>query len=166
MHKNDAQIHLRKVDGKNVWELVELQVREDQREFVASNTVSILEAYTTLAAGGHVLPFGVYDGEAPVGFLMIGYDCTDWEEAPKIAAGNYCLWRLMIDERYQGQGLGKSAMELALAFIRTMPCGKAERCWLSYEPENAAARTLYQSFGFRETGEMDGREVISALSLE
>ena len=44
--------------------------------------------------------------------------------------------------------------------------GKAERCWLSYEPENAAARTLYQSFGFRETGEMDGREVISALSLE
>ena len=158
-------LQIKKVDAKHIWELVELKVREDQTEFVASNTVSLLEAYTTVTAGGFALPFGVYDGETPVGFLMLGYDCADWENAPKIAAGNYCLWRLMIDQRYQGRGYGKKAMELALAHIRTMPCGDAAYCWLSYEPENTGARALYRSMGFAENGEMDGDEVVAVLPL-
>lgn len=147
---------LKAVDAKNIWELVKLQVGEGQRDFVASNTVSILEAYTTVTAGGHALPFGLYDGETPVGFLMLGYDCSDWEDAPGIAAGNYCLWRLMVDGRYQGRGYGREAVGLALDFIRTRPCGPADCCWLSYEPENEAAKGLYHSLGFRETGEKDG----------
>ena len=56
-------------------------------------------------------------------------------------------------------------MRLALDFIRTYPCGSAEYCWLSYEPENDVARKLYNSFGFRETGEMDEGEVVAALRL-
>lgn len=159
------ELTLKKVDAKNIWALTDLQVNSGQREFVASNTVSILEAYTTITAGGHALPFGVYDGETPVGFLMIGYDCADWEDAPTIAARNYCLWRLMIDGRYQGQGYGRRAVELALDYIRALPCGPADCCWLSYEPENAAARALYRSFGFSETGETDGDEVIAVLPL-
>ena len=54
---------------------------------------------------------------------------------------------------------------MALDYIKTFPCGKAERCWLSYEPENEAARQLYRSFGFMETGEKDGEELIAVLSL-
>ena len=50
-------------------------------------------------------------------------------------------------------------------FIRTQPCGEAQYCWLSYEPENAVARELYHSFGFRETGEMDGEEVVAVMEL-
>lgn len=45
------------------------------------------------------------------------------------------------------------------------PCGRTERCRLSYAPENAAARALCRRFGFRETGEMDGDEVIAVLPL-
>ena len=71
----------------------------------------------------------------------------------------------MIDKAYQGRGYGREAVRLALEFIRTFPCGKADRCWLSYEPENDAARRLYASFGFRETGETDGEEVIAVLEL-
>lgn len=56
-------------------------------------------------------------------------------------------------------------MALALAFIRTAPCGKADCCWLSYEPDNAVARALYASFGFVETGEWDGAEQIAVLKL-
>lgn len=160
-------LRLDKVDAKNVWALLDLKVTDAQEEadFVASNTVSIVEAYTTLTAGGHALPFGVYDGDTPVGFLMIGYDCADWEDAPEVAAGSYCLWRLMIDGRYQGRGYGRRAAELALDFIRTLPCGPADCCWLSYEPENTAARTLYHSLGFAENGEMEGDEVVAVLSL-
>ena len=94
-------ITLRRVTHANFEELADLAVREDQREFVASNAVSIMEAYTTLVEGGVALPFGIYAGDTPVGFLMIGYDCLDWEDAPAVARGAYCLWRLMIDARYQ-----------------------------------------------------------------
>ena len=45
-------------------------------------------------------------------------------------------------------------------------CGKQwYYCWLSYEPENEAASQLYHSFGFVETGEMDGEELIAILKL-
>ena len=97
---------------------------------------------------------------------MIGYDKDDyWDDAPEIAAGNYNLWRLMIDTTYQGNGYGREAVKLALDFIRTFPCGNAEYCWLSYEPENYVALKLYSSFGFEETGEMDGKELIAVLKL-
>ncbi len=56
-------------------------------------------------------------------------------------------------------------MELALDFIKSFPCGKAEYCWLSYEPENEVARKLYRSFGFVETGERDGEEIVAVLRL-
>ena len=89
----------------------------------------------------------------------------DWDDAPEIAKGNYNLWRLMIDKSYQGLGFGKEAVRLALDFIRTRPCGEAEFCWLSYEPENNAARQLYRSFGFVETDKMDGEEIIAVMKL-
>ena len=158
-------IALRKVDCGNVWELVKLSVAENQRNFVATNTESILEAYCTITAGGVAMPFGIYDDDLPVGFAMIGYGCDDWEDAPQIAQKNYSLWRFMIDQRFQGQGFGKAALKAVLEFIRSDPCGKAECCFLSYEPENAAAKTLYHSFGFLENGEMDGDEVVAVLKL-
>ena len=71
----------------------------------------------------------------------------------------------MIDKNYQGQGFGKKAMEAILAYIKEWPCGEAEYCWLSYEPENLLAKHLYQSFGFCENGEKCGEEVVSVCKL-
>ena len=159
-------LRLEKVNGKNVWELLKLKVADDQKSFVAANDISIIEAYTAITGNGYAFPFGIYDGEIPVGFLMIGFDSDDyWDDAPEIANGNYNLWRLMIDKKYQGKGYGREAIKLALDFISTKPCGEAEYCWLSYEPENKVAASLYSSFGFVETGEMDGEEVIAVLGL-
>ena len=159
-------LKLEKVNGKNVWELLGLSVSEDQRSFVAGNDISIIEAYTAVTANGYAFPFGIYEDETPVGFLMIGFDVDDdWEDAPPIAKGNYNLWRLMIDQAHQKKGYGKEAVALALDFIRTFPCGKADYCWLSYEPENTGARKLHRFFGCMETGEKDGEELIAILKL-
>ena len=93
-------IRLEAVNGKNVWELLKLSVEDSQREFVTGNDTSIIEAYTTITAHGYAYPFGIYDGDIPVGFLMIGFDKDDyWDNAPAIATGNYNLWRLMIDKK-------------------------------------------------------------------
>ena len=159
-------VRLEKINGKNVWKLCRLRVREDQEDFVARNDQSIIEAYVAITGGGHAFPFGIYDGETPVGFLMIGYDVDEsYEAPPRIAYGNYSIWRLMIDEKYQHEGYGRQAMQLALDFIRTFPCGPAEYCYLSYEPENTVAKALYASFGFRENGETDGDETVAVLKL-
>ena len=107
----------------------------------------------------------------PVGFLMIGFNeaamYENWDdvEAPKSLVNNYSIWRLMIDKRYQKRGYGREAIKLALDFIRTWPCGKAEYCSLSYEPENNVARELYRSLGFMENGEMDGDEIVAVMKL-
>ena len=159
-------LRLEKINGKNVWDILKLSVNDEQREFVAANDVSIIEAYTTIANNGYAYPFGIYDEDTPVGFVMIGYDKDDyWDDAPGVADNNYNLWRLMIDKRYQQKGYGRKAIELALEFIKTSPCGKAEYCWLSYEPENKVAKELYESFGFAETGDRDGEELIAVLEL-
>ena len=159
-------IRLERISGNNVWEILKLRVSENQRSFVAPNDISIIEAYIAQNENGHAFPFGIYDHETPVGFCMIGYDVDDsWTDAPAVATKNYNVWRLMIDERYQGKGFGKEAMKQILDFIRTGPCGSAEKCWLSYEPENTAAKELYRSFGFRETGDRDGNEIIAILDL-
>lgn len=159
-------LHLEKVNGKNVWDILNLKVSRSQKEFVAANDVSIIEAYTSITANGHAFPFGIYNGKKPVGFLMIGFDIDDyWDDAPQIAKGNYNFWRLMIDRNYQKKGFGREAVALGLDFIKSFPCGRAEYCWLSYEPENDVARQLYNSFGFTETGDMDGDEIIAVLKL-
>jgi diamine N-acetyltransferase len=71
----------------------------------------------------------------------------------------------MVDEKFQGKGYGKAGIKLALDFIKTWPCGKAEYCVISYEPENEAAKNLYASFGFEENGEMADEEVVAVLKL-
>ena len=158
-------VELKKLDRQNVWQAARLKVKRAQADYVASNIESMLEALATREEGGVAMPFALYDGVALVGFAMIGYGDLPGEENPAISAGNYCLWRLMIDERWQGRGYGKQAIETIVNYVRTKPFGEAETCWLSYDPDNQRLKKLFNSFGFMETGEMDGEEAIAALRL-
>ena len=90
-------IRLERSSGKNVWDILNLRVSEAQRSFVASNDISIIEAYVAQNENGHAFPFGIYNDETPVGFCMIGYGVDDsWTDAPPIAKDSYNIWRLMI----------------------------------------------------------------------
>ena len=159
-------LELKKINRKNVADILNLEVFDNQKGFVATNNSSVIEAYIAITENNHVFTFGIYNDDTPVGFLMIGFDVnSDDEGAPKIANGNYNIWRLMIDKKFQGKGFGKKAMKLALEFINTFPCGTAKYCWLSYESENDLARQLYKSVGFVETDEKDGDEIVAVLKL-
>lgn len=159
-------LKLKKINRKNVGELLKLEVFDNQKSFVATNNISIIEAYIAITENNNVFTFGIYKDDTPIGFLMMGFDVnSDDEGAPRIAKGNYNIWRLMIDKKIQGKGFGKKAIELALEFIYTFPCGTAEYCWLSYESDNDVARQLYKSVGFVETDEKDGEEIVAILKL-
>jgi diamine N-acetyltransferase len=73
------------------------------------------------------------------------------------------VMRLMVDEKFQGQGFGRKAMELALEKFR--PDQELRVVAISYEPDNVGAKRLYASLGFKETGEMAGEELLAVLNL-
>ena len=157
---------LKKINRNNIGEILKLEVFDNQKSFVATNNISIIEAYIAITENNDVFTFGIYKEDTPIGFLMIGFDVnSDDEGAPKIAKGNYNIWRLMIDKKFQGRRFGKKAMNLAVEFINTFPCGTAKYCWLSYESDNNVARHLYKSVGFVETEEKDEEEIVAILEL-
>ena len=163
-------IHLEPIDAKNIWDVLDLKVAREQKGFVASNDISVVQAYVAQGTGCSAFPFAICRDKKPVGFLMVGFNEAalyelDDEEPPASLKGNYSIWRLMIDKKYQNRGYGREAIRLALDFIRTWPCGKAEFCEISFEPENEVARALYRSCGFVENGEMDGDEIVAVLKL-
>lgn len=160
-------LKLKKINRNNVAEILKLEVFDNQKSFVATNNSSIIEAYIAITDNNDVFTFGIYKDDIPIGFLMIGFDVySDDEGAPRIARGNYNIWRLMIDKKFQGKGFSKKVMDLAIEFVKTFPCGTAKYCWLSYESDNDVARQLYKSVGFVETDEKDGDEIVAILELK
>lgn len=152
---------IRRVTAENWNELVRLKVREDQKNFVASNLYSIAEAqfgYDEKDGKGHwdFYPFGIYEADTPVGFLMYGIN-YDYPETQGL------IIRLMVDERYQGRGYGRFGMEKVLEIFRANE--KIQSAIITYEPENEGARKLYASLGFVENGEIMEGETVAVLRL-
>jgi diamine N-acetyltransferase len=56
-------------------------------------------------------------------------------------------------------------MKKILEFIRTFPARPAHYCWIPYKADNVAAKKLYESFGFRDNGEIFNDESITLLRL-
>jgi len=158
-------IILKEITNKNIWKVCELEPFEDQKDFVAENIQSLTEAYATRNEGNNALPLAVYNDAELIGFVMIGKGTVGNEEESDLIKENYSLWRLMIDKKYQGQGLGKQTIDAAMDLIRTFPFGEAKKVWLSYEPENTRARDIYRKYGFVENGEMCGNEIIAVYAL-
>ena len=158
-------IILKEITNKNIWKVCELEPFENQKDFVAENIQSLAEAYATRNEGNNALPLAVYNDAELIGFVMIGKGTVGNEEESDLIKENYSLWRLMIDKKYQGQGLGKQTIDAAMDLIRTFPFGEAKKVWLSYEPENTRARAIYRNYGFVENGEMCGNEIIAVYAL-
>jgi Acetyltransferases len=143
-------VELRDITVENWEECIALSVSAAQRGMVAPNVYSIAQAKVQ----PECVPLAVYDGSTMVGFVMYALDRDD---------GNWWIYRLMIDERYQGKGYGRAALTSAIDRIRREPgCTKIV---VSLKPNNAVARRLYRSLGFVETGQQVGGEDVMCLEL-
>lgn len=155
-------VELKKITRDNVKECIRLEVTEEQKHFVATNAVSLAQAYVALVNEDCMpMPFAIYYNGSMVGFIMLSYN----NAKDPISKGKYYVWRLMIDKRFQKNTYGRQAMERALELVRTFPYGEAEEVTLSYEPDNHVARKLYASIGFRERDELDDGEQVAYLRL-
>ena len=135
----DRSIELRPITRDSFYNVVRLTVHDEQRMFVAPNAFSIAEAqfYDTWE------PLSIYHEDELVGFVMWG---TDDRETPP----DFWIIRLMIDKDHQGNGYGKAAMQSVMAHILQNHSPAA--LYVSFEPHNEVARTLYSSLDFTDTG--------------
>lgn len=140
-------VTLKQIDQNNFITCFNLELGEGQDKFVSHPIRSLAQAYVYR---DQCTPFGVYDGNTMVGYVMVIYD--DEERT-------YNIWHLMIDRRYQGRGYGRAATEQALAYIAEKPFGPSETTLITCAPENRVAYELYRRMGFAETGRSDEDEV-------
>ena len=147
----ESTISLREITRENAGKIIKLKVSEAQEQFVASNVISLAQAYFER---DHAWFRGIYADETPVGFMML-YD--DPREPV------YYLWRFMIDARYQGMGYGRKAINLLIEHVKTRPA--ATELKVSYVPEEGGPGPFYAKHGFVETGEVDDGENVMKLAL-
>ncbi len=145
-----AEVSLREITRDTLGDVLRLNVGESQQNFVASNAVSIAEAYFEPRAWLRA----IYAGERAVGFLM-----TYENEAAAI----YYLWRFMIDPRFQGMGFGRQAMELLIERIKGRP--GATGLTLSVVPGEGSAVPFYEKLGFVDTGRVEDGEMVFHLAF-
>ncbi|WP_042220700.1 GNAT family N-acetyltransferase [Oceanobacillus manasiensis] len=162
-------IELRKITGDNIDEVIALEVKESQKDFVATTNLRyIADAYVLNENGEPAIPYAIYADGVVVGFLMYSYDVMDHESFEnEVFYGkmSYFIWHIMIDKHYQEKRYGKLAFEKMLKDIETMPYGEAEYVALFYHRNNLTAKTLYASFGFSETDIVQDKSILAIKNL-
>ena len=157
-------VTLEEITDQNREAVLALRVAPGQERFVSSVADSLAEA----AEYPHAKPWyrAVYtSGEpggpsGPVGFVMVSWDV---EPQPPEIIGPWFLWKLLIDERYQGRGYGAQAVRQIAELVRAEG---ATELLTSYVPEDGGPAGFYQRLGFEPTGELDATgEVIVRLRL-
>ena len=128
---------LEEITAENLRAVMRLEVKPDQEDFVAPNSVSIAEYCYAEEAWMRAI---YADGE-PVGFVLL----SERRSVPR-----YYLWRYMIDGRYQGRGFGARAMRLVINYVRTLP--NATELYVDYVPAPGGPRDFYAGLGFVDTG--------------
>ena len=138
---------LKCITEDNFLDAFHLKLRKDQEEFVSHPIRSLAQAYVYR---NQCQPFGIYQDEEMVGYVMVIYDY----DVPE-----YDIWHMMIDEARQGRGYGKEALKRVLEYIETKPFGESNRVALTCNQQNDPGLRLYRSLGFKETGNVDEDEI-------
>jgi diamine N-acetyltransferase len=148
---NPTQVSLREVTADNWRACTRVTPFADhQAQFV--QTVAY---YLNLCHYGGVWhPLAITAGDEVVGFVMWAVDDDD----------SRWVGGFVVDASHQRKGYGRQALRLLVDLLsRQSGCTGIA---LSYEAENLAARELYLSAGFEETGETEDDEVVARMSLD
>ncbi|MFK3789206.1 MULTISPECIES: GNAT family N-acetyltransferase [Pseudomonas] len=145
-----SKVQLTAVDQSNYERICDLEVFEEQEDYVASNLWSLVQASYNPTCSARA----IYHGDEPVGLFL-------WSaESP----GKVSIWRFMVDKQHQNRGIGRQALGLLLEELQQIQgLAQIEIC---YHPRNPIAGNFYSSFGFVETGmDEDGDDMLAVIDL-
>jgi len=149
MPEMGADVDPREITKDSLHAVLDLAVEPEQQGYVATNARSIAEAHFEPRAWFRA----VHADDQPVGFVMA------YRDPPK----EFWVWRFMIDAGQQGKGYGRRALELLAEEARQDGVSEMK---LSYHPGEHSPSSFYTRFGFVDTGEVDGDEIVMRLTLE
>lgn len=148
-------VTLREITAETVIPVVKLKVADSQNSFVATNAVSLAQALFAPEAWYRA----IYADDEIAGFVMLEDTSL---RIPPPEEPTVTLWRLMIDARFQGKGIGRAAMHKIIEHARK----KGFRTLAtSYVPEPGNPEGFYLSLGFRHTGRVDDDEIVLELPI-
>ena len=143
-------VSLQQVTKNNYEQVCDLDVSKEQEDYVACNMWSLVESmfnegYETRA---------IYLDNKPVGFFM-------WVKESRTKVS---IWRFMIDHKHQKNGIGRQALNLALAEIKQL--ANIHEIEICYNPKNPVAKEFYSSFGFIEVGmDEDNEDMLAVITI-
>lgn len=146
-------ISLREITEENFIDAFNLKLGEGQEKYVSHPIRSLAQAYVYRE---QCKPFGIYNEDKMVGYVMVIYDY----DVPE-----YDIWHMMIDASQQGKGYGKEALDKVIAYIKTKPFGDSGKVMLTCNKDNAVVLKLYSKIGFTETGVEDEDEIELSMML-
>lgn len=147
---------LREITAASVSAIIKLSVADDQQHFVAPNAVSLAQALFSPEAWYRAICVD----EKPAGFVML-YDESQRDNLPD--EPSIGIWRFMIDEAFQGHGIGRQALTLVIDHARENP--NNSRLLVSYVPGPGSPVGFYTKAGFVPTGEVEDGEIVMQLTL-
>ena len=87
-------VNLKVINEANFLDAFQLKLADGQEKYVSNPIRSLAQAYVQRK---QCQPFGIYDGDKMVGYVMVIYDY----DIPE-----YDIWHMMIDASKQGKGYG------------------------------------------------------------
>jgi diamine N-acetyltransferase len=151
-----TKVSLQQITSATVRQVTALSVKDAQKTFVAPNSVSLAEALFKKEAWYRA----VYADDELAGFVML-FD--EGLRDPPTPDPRIALWRFMIDQRFQGCGIGMAALKLVIAHARD--AGPYDSLQVTYLPGPGCPGGFYLKAGFLHTGRVDNGEVILELPL-
>ncbi len=148
---------LAEITRANLAEVRRLTTHHSQERFVAPIDDSLALALVPpiyVTAPARPFPRAVVaDGEV-VGFVMLAA-VSDRHPEP-------ALWRLLVDRRHQGRGIGRRAVERAIEACRAMGAGSVRVYW---GEGRGSPGPFYRRCGFVPTGRTLGGDTEARLTL-
>lgn len=125
-------IKLRTIDEDNYRDCLNLSASATNPNFVDSVTYSLAEAWVFYK---DIKPFAIYADEKIIGFVSM-----------YVGEENYQIINFLIDDAFQGKGMGSIAANLCITFLQNEY--QASQVSVPVETDNVAAQKFWRKLGF------------------
>lgn len=152
-------IKFEKVTPDNFQQVIDLTMEDYQTGFMENNLYSLAESKVF----DYLEPRAIYDDDEIIGFMLYYFQPSGVVREMGPGEGDHIIdsdgkdyvyfKRLMLDKKFQGKGLGRASMMAALDFFKEEYPSIAFVELMHYM-DNDTGASLYESVGFKPTGEV------------
>lgn len=137
------KLSFREITEENYRDVLKIRQTKEQEEkkYVANVVYSLADAWL-YRNDGMTHPYAIYRQETLVGFILIEEDTED---------NQYFIWRMIIDEKYQHQGIGSAVVDLAIEKTRVHP--RLDKVVADYVEGHDIMKKILIKKGFVQTNE-------------